>query len=53
MSIVRRRRRNQFLFVIIPPPIQGGIALIQTESTFIALVQTGTLKALIQTGSGN
>jgi len=52
MAYVRRRRRSQFVLGgIIPPPILGGQALVQTNS-LQALVQTGgTLQALIQTGS--
>jgi len=51
MAYVRRRRRSQFVLGIIPPPILGGQALVQTNS-LIALVQTDTLQALIQTGTG-
>ena len=51
MSIVRRRRRSQFVLGVIPPPILGGQALVQTSS-LQALVQTGSFQALIQTGTG-
>ena len=37
---------------VAPPPPTGGSALRQTFSTGNVLVQTGTLSALIQTGSG-